>query len=122
VQVCWEVFLDDESLLKFQNEQKEIHAQRIAEFGAPGYVDKTAVRDLELTLFQESGDVSRKLKAGQKVSVAPAGVDRAATAPALTGTVSAAKMAGNLGKVTVTLDTDPAGFQAAGLARLWLSL
>ncbi len=29
VKMCWEVFLDDESLLKFQNEQKAAHTKRI---------------------------------------------------------------------------------------------
>ena len=40
VQMCWNVFLDDESLLKFQNEQKAVEAKRLQEEGSPGYVDK----------------------------------------------------------------------------------
>ena len=35
--IAWEVFLDEESLLKFQAEQKAVHVERIAAEGAPGY-------------------------------------------------------------------------------------
>ncbi len=49
-----------------------------------------------------------------------AGVDRKAGGTPFTGIVAAAKMAGNLGKVTVTLNAAPAGFQPGGLARLWI--
>ncbi len=121
VQMCWEVFLDDESLLKFQTEQKAVHAKRMAEEGAPGYVDKLSERELNLTLFQEAGDIARQLKPGQKVRVAAAGVDRKPTGAPLTGAITAAKMAGNLGKVTLTLDATSADFQPAGLARLWIA-
>ena len=69
VRMCWEVFLDDESLLKFQTGQKAVHAKRMADEGAPGYVDKIADRNLDLTLFQEAGEVARQLKAGQQVRV-----------------------------------------------------
>ena len=120
VRMCWEVFLDDESLLKFQTEQKAVHAKRMAEEGAPGYVDALADRELRLTLFQESGEVARQLKAGQKIRIAPAGVDRKPTLEPVTGTVKESKMAGNLGKVTITLDADSTAFHAGDLARLWL--
>lgn len=120
VQMCWNVFLDDASLLKFQDAQKALEAKRLAEEGAPGYVDKLDGSALDLTLFQESGDVARLLKAGQKIRVAAAGVDRKAIGTPSTGTVAAEKMAGNLGKVTLTLDAAPAGFQPGGLARLWV--
>ncbi len=82
VQMCWNVFLDDASLLKFQDAQKALHAKRIAEEGAPGYVDRIEGGALDLTLFQESGEIARQLKAGQKVRVAPAGVDRKPTSSA----------------------------------------
>lgn len=121
VRMCWEVFLDDESLLKFQTEQKAVHAKRMAEEGAPGYVDTLTGRELRLTLFQESGEVARQLKAGQKIRVAPAGVDRKPTLEPVTGTIKEAKMAGNLGKVTIALDADSTAFHAADLARLWLA-
>ena len=119
VHMCWEVFLDDESLLKFQSEQKAIHAKRMAEEGAPGYVDKLTDRELQLTLFQEGGEIARQLKPGQKVRVAPAGVDRKPTGAPVTGTITTAQMAGPLAKVTLTLDTTSTAFQPAALARLW---
>ncbi len=117
--MCWEVFLDDESLLKFQSEQKAVQAKRLAEQGAAGYVDQTAGTEVKLTIFREADDVSKALKAGQKVRVAPAGVDREPTTAPVTGTVAAAQMAGGLGKVTLTLDAPATGFTVAGLARLW---
>ena len=119
VQMCWNVFLDDASLLKFQNEQKALETKRIAEEGAPGYVDKLDGATLDLTLFWEGSDISHGLKAGQKVRVAPAGVDRKPTMAPVTGTVAAAKMAGNLGKITVTLDAASTAFPVGGVARLW---
>ncbi|CAN5909033.1 hypothetical protein BH11VER1_BH11VER1_09300 [soil metagenome] len=119
VQMCWEVFLDDESLLKFQTEQKAVHAQRLKEEGAPGYVDKLSEKELQLTLFQESGEVSRALKTGQKVRVAPAGADRKATSAPVSGTVTEAKMAGNLGRVMVTLDAASGTFRVGDVMRLW---
>jgi len=117
--VCWEVFLDDASLLKFQTEQKAAHAARIAREGAPGYVDTANGTTLEMTLFQESGEVSHALKPGEKVKVAPAGVDRKPTADPVTGSVASCKMAGNLGKVTITLDAPATGFTVGEVARLW---
>jgi hypothetical protein len=119
VRVCWEVFLDEESLLKFQTEQKAVHSQRLVEEGAPGYVDKTVDRELELTLFREGEEVTQKLKAGQKVRVAPAGIDRQPTSAPVTGTVTAAKKAGSLGKVTILLDDSSTAFPVSGVARLW---
>ena len=119
VQMCWEVFLDDASLLKFQNAQKAVHAKRMTEEGAPGYVDKLAGSELQLTLFQEGNEVSRTLKPGQKIRVAPAGVDRKPTAAPVQGTIKDAKMSGNLGKVTVTLDAASTVFPAGAVARLW---
>ena len=121
VQMCWEVFLDDASLLKFQSEQKAVHAKRMIEEGAPGYVDKLSGRELDLTLFQEAGDIARQLKPGQKVRVAAAGVDRKPGGTPITATIAAAKMAGNLGKVTLTLDATSADFHPTGLARLWIA-
>ncbi|MDB6140031.1 MAG: hypothetical protein JWO94_3103 [Verrucomicrobiaceae bacterium] len=125
VQMCWEVFLDDESLLKFQSTQKAVHARRMAEEGLPGYVDKSddsasGGTPIHLTLFQEGGETARTLKPGQKVRLAPAGIDRKPTAAPVNGTVTEAKMAGNLGKVTVTLDAPATGFQPGVVARLWV--
>ena len=61
VRMCWEVFLDEASLLKFQTEQRAVHARRLAAEGAPGYVDVVAAQQIELTLFQEAGDIGRAL-------------------------------------------------------------
>ena len=121
VQMCWNVFLDDASLIKFQDAQKALETKRIAEEGAPGYVDKVEGGALGFTLFWEGSDVSRALKAGQKIRVAAAGTDRKASGTQFDGVVATAKMAGNLGKVTVTLNAAPAGFQPGGLARLWIA-
>jgi hypothetical protein len=121
VQMCWNVFLDDASLLKFQNAQKALEAKRIAEEGAPGYVDRIEGAALDLTLFQESGEIARQLKPGQKIRIAPAGVDRKAIGTPVTGTITAAKMAGNLGKATLTLDAAATGFQPGGVMRLWIA-
>ncbi len=118
VQRCWNVFLDDASLIKFQDTQKALHTKRLAEEGAPGYVDTLSGTALELTLFQEGGDIARALKVGQKIRLAPAGVDRKPTRAPVSGTVAAAKMQGNLGKATVTLDAASTGFVAGGVARL----
>jgi hypothetical protein len=117
--VCWEVFLDDASLLKFQDAQKAAHAKRMAQEGAPGYVDALAGVALELTLFQEGGEIARALKPHQTVRVAPAGADRKPTAAPVGGTIAAAKMQGNLCKVTVTLDKPSSDFHAGDVARLW---
>jgi len=121
VQMCWNVFLDDASLIQFRDAQKKLESKRIAEEGAPGYVDRSEGSALDLTLFQESGEVSRALKAGQKIRVVAAGVDRKSIGTPGTGTVAAVKMAGNLGKVTLTLDAAATGFQPGAVARLWIA-
>ena len=121
VQMCWEVFLDDASVLKFQNEQKAVHAKRMKEEGLPGYVDKLEDTRLSLTLFQEGNEVSRTLKAGQKVTVAPAGVNRKAESPTVQATVAEAKMAGNLCKLTLTLDAPSPDFKVTELARVFVT-
>lgn len=118
-QMCWEVFLDDASLLKFQSEQKAAHAKRMQEEGLPGYVDVNADKELKLTLFQEGGEFAKQLKAGQKVKVAPAGVDRKPTAEPVLATIAEAKMAGNLCKVTLTLDAASDALKVKELARVW---
>ena len=120
VQMCWEVFLDDASLLKFQAGQKAVHARRLAAEGAPGYVDKVDGTAVQLTLFQEGGEIAHALKTGLKVRVAPAGIDRKPTAAPVAATVTEAKMAGNLGKTTLTLASPAAGFQTGAVVRLWL--
>jgi hypothetical protein len=119
VRVAWEVFLDDESLQKFQAEQKAAEAKRLQQEGSPGYVDKIDGTNIDLTLFQESGELSHKLKPGMKVRVAPAEADRKAIGAPVTGSVTATKMAGNLGKVSITLDSGDAKLAVGKVARLW---
>ena len=116
--MCWEVFLDDESLAKFQDEQKAVHAKRMADEGLPGYVDASAGGELQLTLFREGSDVFAKLKAGTAVRVAPAGVDRKPSAAPVAASVTAI----NAGKVTLAIPEESAkAFQPAALARVWIS-
>src|SRR4029077_9513372 len=74
--ICWDIFLDEVSLVKMQAEQKKVHLGRILDEGMPGYVDAVADKTLELTLFAEGSEVFRKLKVGQTVRVAAASVDR----------------------------------------------
>lgn len=119
--IAWEVFLDDESLVKFQTEQKAVHAARILKEGAPGYMDESSGKELKLTLFNEGGDVAKQIKAGKAVRVAPAGVDRKPTAAPLTATVTATTTKGRETKVTLTLSAAEAKFVPTGLARLWLA-
>lgn len=121
VHMCWEVFLDDESLLKFQGEQKVVQFKRLLEEGAPGYVDSVAEREVQMTLFQEAGEVSRKLKVGQKIRVALAGPDRKPTSAPVTGIVEAASMAGALGKVKFVLESVAPTFRPTEVARLWIA-
>ena len=115
--VCWEVFLDDESLLKFQAEQVAAHAARMAADGLPGYVDAAAGTEVKATLFLEARDAARGLKAGQKVTLAPAGTDRKPTAP-VAGILTAIKPVGGLHEITVTLAAPATGFAPAGVIRL----
>lgn len=119
--VAWEVFLDDESLLRFQAEQKAIHDARILEQGAPGYIDESAGATLSLTLFHEGEAQVKKLKPGAVVRVAPAGVDRKPTAEPSAGRIESVKTTGRLTAVTLMLSSSEAGgaFKPAGLARLW---
>jgi hypothetical protein len=117
--IAWDIFLDQASLDAFQAKQKALHTDRILTQGAPGYVDQASGTTLSLTLFPEGDDVTKGLKAGQTVQVAPAGVDRNATAKAIAGTVTEAKTVGRYLTLTLTLDSGSAPFQVAGLARLW---
>lgn len=119
VRVAWEVFLDEASLLKFQAEQKAVHAARIVKQGAPGYVDEASGELLNLTLFHEGEEQVKQLKAGTTVRVAPAGVDRNPTAEPLTATVRSAKMMGRQCKVTLALEAATEKFRPTGLVRLW---
>ena len=118
--VCWDVFLDETSLVKMQAEQKKVHLGRILSEGMPGYVDMVNDKSLELTLFAEGGEVFRKLKVGQTVRIAPAGVDRKPSSEPVTATVAAFKLDRNLGKVSLTLTGSTAAYRVAELARVWI--
>jgi hypothetical protein len=120
--MCWEVFLDDESLIAFQTEQKAVHARRMAEEGLPGYIDSVAAEPAQatsvvhFTLFPEGRGLFAQLKVGAAVRVAPAGPDRKPTIPPLAATVTAVTGA----VVSVRLPTPvAASFQPTGVARLW---
>jgi hypothetical protein len=120
--IAWEVFLDDASLVKFQEEQKAVHAKRLEEEGAPGYVDAFAEQDLRVTLFNEGSEIMKKLKPGSEVRVAPARADRKPTAPAVTGTVASMKMEGKQGKAQIMIRPPGAtSFTPTGLFRLWIA-
>jgi hypothetical protein len=120
--MCWEVFLDDESLIAFQTAQKAVHAQRMAAEGLPGYIDTMAPEPepafsvVQFTLFPEGRGLFAQIKVGATVRVAPAGPDRKPTIPPLAATVTAVKGA----EVSVRLPTaTAASFPPTGLARLW---
>ena len=116
---CWEVFLDDASLEKFQKEQQAVHSKRLAEHGWPGYVDGNAAGEIQLTLFQEGKELAKELKAGRTVRVAPAGADRKPS-KAVVGTIKAQKPLGNLTQVTITLMSEPPeALPVGGVVRLW---
>lgn len=120
--MAWEVFLDDASLVKFQDEQKAVHAKRIQLEGAPGYVDEANGKELRLTLFNEGSDIAKQLKPGKTIRVAPAGVDRKPLNTAINGTVTATVTKGRECKVTLMLSAAEAKFQPTGLARLWIAV
>lgn len=114
--VAWEVFLDEASLLRFQAEQKAVHAQRMAAEGMPGYVDEVTKDSIQVTLFREGTDARKMLKVGKSVRIAPAGVDRKPLTKPEAATV--AKLDGD--RITVTLAVPPqAPYQVTGLIRVW---
>jgi hypothetical protein len=118
--MCWEVFLDDASLEKFQKEQQAVHSKRLAEEGWPGYIDASSPSEVQLTLFLEGRELAKDLKAGHTVRVAAAGADRKG-GQAIEGTLKEHRVAGNLHQVTITLKmAPPEPLVVTGVARLWL--
>jgi len=117
--ICWEVFLDDASLLKFQAEQQAVQRKRLAEEGLPGYVDEVDGEQVRLTLFRETGEAVRDLKPNTRVRLGPAGADRKAAA-AVDGMLLALKPVGGLTQITIRLASklEPA-LRPTALARLW---
>ena len=51
--MCWEVFLDDASLRKFQAEQQAVQRKRMAREGLPGCVGERKGNDVRLTLITD---------------------------------------------------------------------
>lgn len=119
--MAWEVFLDDESLIKFQTEQKAVHAKRMLEEGLPGYVHESRDSQLTLTLFNEGDELIKQLKVGGGIKTAPAGVDRKPTATPIAGIVTGLAKSGRQTQVTLALDASAEKFQPPGIARVWLT-
>jgi hypothetical protein len=121
--VPWEVFLDDESLSLFQSEQKGVHAARMKEQGAPGYVDEVTGTELKMTIFNEADTYIQPLKQGMRVRVAAAGVDRKPLMPPVEAViVETGKRKGERQTFAVLkLDTTGTSFEPTKLARLWLN-
>jgi len=119
--VPWEIFLDDESLIQFQTDQKAVHAKRILEQGAPGYIDEASESRLVLTLFNEGGEQIKRLKQGGAVRVAPAGEDRKPTSTPVSAKVTVIGKNGRQTQVTLDLTTGGNAFHPMGrLVRLWV--
>lgn len=118
--VAWHVYLDDESLLKAQMRQKQAHANRMQMEGAPGYVDLVEGTALGATMFREGVDVLQKVKVGDRIWVAPAGVNRRAEGTRREVTVEERKLAGQ--SVVLRLRSEAAidGFAEKGLLRVWV--
>ncbi len=120
VRVAWEVFLDEESLLKFQSAQKAVHTRRIEEEGAPGYIDESNGKQLSLTLFNEGEEQYKRMKVGTAIRVAPAGVDRKPSAEPVAGVVKSVKMAGRQCQIVLELAGSGELFVVKNLARVWV--
>ncbi len=116
---CWELFLDDASLEKFQKEQQAVHRKRMETDGLPGYVDEIGAATVKLTLFQEGREFAKEFKAGRRVRFASAGDDRKAGKD-VEAVVKEHKQVGNLQNVTLEVKTAPEGLAITGVARLWL--
>jgi hypothetical protein len=122
--VAWEVFLDEESLVRFQTEQKSVQDTRTKEEGAPGYVDEANGTELKLTLFNEADTYLQPLKQGARVRVAAAGVDRKPTMKPVDAVVlETGRRKGERQTFAVLkLDAPGTSFEPAKLARMWLAV
>ena len=117
---CWDLFLDDASLEKFQKEQQQVHSKRLAEEGWPGYIDETGPGTVRLTLFLEGRELAKELKTGRSVRVAAAGMDRKG-GKTIEGIIKEHRPVGNLHQVTISLKAaPPEALVVTGVARLWL--
>ena len=90
------------------------------EDGSPGYVDVLDGKSIGVTVFREGADALQKVKPGDRVWVAPAGVDRKPTSGRTEAVVEERKQVGQ----TVVLRLHPReevqGFREKGLFRLWV--
>jgi hypothetical protein len=120
--VAWEVFLDEESLVRFQSEQKAVHHARLKEQGAPGYVDEVSGAELKLTIFNEADTYIQPLKQGARVRVAAAGVDRKPVMPPVDAVVleTGRRKGERQTYVVLKLEAASASFEPAKLARFWM--
>lgn len=128
--VAWHVFLDDESLDAFRDQQVAVHSARIAKEGAPGYVDQAESGKLTLTMFREGSEFVDKLVSGIKkakgepltVQVAPTDASLQPSADAITATVvSCEKASGGLYQLVLQTTADASKFHVTQVARVWLS-
>lgn len=118
---CWEVFLDEASLLKFQTEQQHVHRERMQAEGLPGYVDRAEPATVEINLFPEGRELIAQIKPGMKVSVAPCQIDRRPARESVMATIREMKAKGRTQVCTLELDSAIGGqFTVAGLARVWV--
>lgn len=120
VRIAWHVFLDDESLEQFRNEQIAVHTRKMTAEGLPGYVDRADGQELDLTLFQEATVLASGVNPGQSIRVAPAGLNRRPNGDPVTGRLLSCERKGKTYQVRLILDEAPDEFEVTGLARLWV--
>jgi hypothetical protein len=118
--VAWNVYLDDESLLAAQGRQKEVHAGRMRQEGAPGYIDSVEGSALGATVFREGSEGLQKVKVGDRIWVAPAGVNRRAVGTRLEVTVEERKTVGQTVVLRLRAGGALEGFAEKGLLRVWV--
>ena len=118
--VAWNVYLDDESLLAAQGRQKKLHAGRMRQEGAPGYIDSVEGSALGATVFREGSEGLQKVKVGDRIWVAPAGVNRRAMGTRLEVTVEERKTVGQTVVLRLRAAGAVEGFAEKGLLRVWV--
>ena len=118
--VAWNVYLDEESLMAVQDRQKQVHAKRMQDEGAPGYVDAVEGSTLSVTVFREGVETIQTLKAGDRVRVSAAGTDRKASGERWEAVVEEKKPVGQSVALRLRAERSWQGFQVAGLFRLWM--
>lgn len=117
----WVIFLDDESLKRFQDEQKAVHLKRLETEGMLGYVDACNGTTLQLTVFNAAMPILKGLSAdGRKVQIAPADARGKPTADPVGGQMTEIRTVKKSFPTTVTLDKEIAGLAPAQLVRVWL--